>query len=710
MTEPIQIESPQAQINRVRFAGKDFFTFVDDLIARIQILFVTEFNDFVASGTGVMLIDMVAWACETLSFYLDRQATESYIQTARTRRAINRLARQVGYKMRAAVSASVDLEINLQQVYAFNVTIPVGFKFQGPNDTVFEAVESITFPAGEGPASPARTISCTEGYTREEVFTSDGTKNQVFRLSPGKGRYVADDSMSVRVDAALWTESPFISFDETEQYEVDYNTDPTLLRFGDTVAGKVPPSGAEIRANYISTSGKAGLVLHDTIDDVVNPLVVAFQTIPLTITNPEPSSGGADRESIEEARRNAPLFFYARNAAVTREDYVGLSQAFSDPVAGVVAVAQAFVALGADDDLQLQMYISSIKGIVANIESAITGYTADAQTAVDALEVAQVSAAGESANISTALANIDTASIAARSSANGAHADVVQTESQVAAARSKVTTIGDGGAVPDALSSASYAELLGYLNAADSETGQAKGKINTVIGNLDTIDIEVVDGQAAQTQLATDLSTIASQALVIEGELANINTEIGAGFEDSINDTLDLIFDHVDAFLADDCKANLIQVPILTTDVDGFFAAPSAALIGALQLYLEGLKEVTQVPEVVSGEPWLVEAAIQGVIGVADGYVKPTVLSNVLKAIDDILRGREFGKNLYLNEIMSVAPDPLTGIGGVAGVSYAKLRITGPTAYLDSTGNLIIDQSLIITKGSVSITTETAGS
>ena len=124
MTEPIQIESPQAQINRVRFAGKDFFTFTDDLIARIQLLFVTEFNDFVASGTGVMLIDMVSWACENLSFYLDRQATESYISTARTRRAINRLSRQIGYKMRAAVSASVDLDINLTQVYAFDVTVP----------------------------------------------------------------------------------------------------------------------------------------------------------------------------------------------------------------------------------------------------------------------------------------------------------------------------------------------------------------------------------------------------------------------------------------------------------------------------------------------------------------------------------------------------------------------------------------------------------
>jgi hypothetical protein len=96
MSEPLQIESSQALINRSRFAGKDFFTFIDDLIARIQLLFVTEFNDFVSSGTGQMLIDIVSWACETLSFYIDRQAAESYLQTAQLRRSVNRLCRQVG--------------------------------------------------------------------------------------------------------------------------------------------------------------------------------------------------------------------------------------------------------------------------------------------------------------------------------------------------------------------------------------------------------------------------------------------------------------------------------------------------------------------------------------------------------------------------------------------------------------------------------------
>ena len=176
MADPIALESPQANINRARFAGKDFFTFVDDIVARVQALFVTEFNDFVASGTGQMLIDYVSWAAETLSFYIDRQASESFLETALLRRSVNRLARQVGYKVGAAVGSSVDLEVNLTQTYGFDVTIFEGFQFQGPNDLVFEAVEDVTFPAGEGPLSPSRTVACIQAASIVQLFTSDGTR------------------------------------------------------------------------------------------------------------------------------------------------------------------------------------------------------------------------------------------------------------------------------------------------------------------------------------------------------------------------------------------------------------------------------------------------------------------------------------------------------------------------------------------------------
>jgi hypothetical protein len=706
MVEPLQIESPQANINRARFAGKDFFTFVDDLIARIQLLFVTEFNDFVTSGTGQMLIDIVSWACETLSFYIDRQAAESYIQTAKLRKSINRLCRQIGYKMAPATAASVDLHVNLQEVQTFDVPVPVGYQFQGPNNLIFEATEAVTFPAGEGPLSPSRIISAREGITKIEKFKSDGSKNQNFRLNPADGKYVAEGTVSASVAGAPWTESTFITYDATDQYEIDYNLTPPLVRFGDAVAGNIPATGAEIVVTYVETSGEGGLVMHDTIDDVVSPLVVAFTNIGLTITNPDPSSGGAPRESLESAKRNAPLYFAARNVAVVRDDYVSLSQAYTDPVAGSVSVAQAFVALGADDDLALQELLNNIRAITQPLETQIVGYVTQGRSDLSDISDLRDSAEIENGKIATALTNIGSAKDTAIQKTEDAQGEATKIEGDVAAALAAVASWPTGATQ---IQDPELTIINNYLNGIDSKANVAKGYGDDAIDEMVDIASEKDDADAAQAQIASGLTAMTPLITSIGDELDNIETAIGSGFETAIETELQAIYDHVDAFLASDCKSNLVQVPILAYDVDGFYTAPSLALMRSLENYLRARKEVTQVVEVVSGEPYLVEAIIVGTIGVLEGYVQATVLSNVRKAIEDLLRERVFGNSLRLSDIYtSIQPDPKTGVGGVVGVDYANFEITGPSSFLNPNGNLVISEKYVITLGTLTLTAETA--
>lgn len=99
MTDPLNTQTLRYQINRARFVGRDYYTLLDDLLAFLRENYADAFNDFVASDQGVMLMELVSWAFDSQALGQDRYATESYIDTARTRRAINRLARQLGYKM-----------------------------------------------------------------------------------------------------------------------------------------------------------------------------------------------------------------------------------------------------------------------------------------------------------------------------------------------------------------------------------------------------------------------------------------------------------------------------------------------------------------------------------------------------------------------------------------------------------------------------------
>ncbi len=703
MTDPLQIESPVAQINRARFAGKDFFTFVDDIVARIQTLFVTEFNDFVVSGTGQMLIDIVSWACETLSFYIDRQASESYLTTARTRKAVNRLCRQIGYKMAGAVGASVDLEVRLAAAKAFNVTIPIGFKFKGPSDLVFEATEAVTFLAGEGPLSPARTIACREGLTRTESFTSTGAKNQVFRLSPGEDLYVADGTVSVNVAGPLWTITDLITFDQTNQVEIDFNSDPTTVRFGDGVAGNIPASGANIVVTYAATSGSGGLVLNNTITDVVNPLVVFFQTIDLLITNPDPSSGGADAEDLASAKAKAPRFFKARNVAVTQEDYVGLSQAYTDPIAGTVSVAQAFVARGADDDLTLAALLASIRDLCTPVADDVTSLVATAE----ANRVATSTARGTIDTTKTNAIESALDAIVTNPQLPLAAGDAI--DARVAAQAIRIASNNADVRANEGLAAATLGLKDAAITDIKTQLAGVEAQVQAIVTAIGNIEQSVADANVGIATIDNALTAQSTELAAQTTTLAAIVTRVNTDFENLVQDQLDAIFDHVDGFLADDCKANLVQVPILTRDVNGFLTAPPVALMRSLEAYLEARKEVTQVVEVVSGEVYLVAADITGTIGIRDGYVQATVLSNVRKALDDLLRVRDFGKSLRLSDLYaSIVPDPTTGQKGVDGIMYAVFKITGPAISLDGDGNLVIEKKQVVTKGTVTLTGQVA--
>jgi hypothetical protein len=719
MTDPIQIDSPQANINRARFAGKDFFTFVDDIVARIQALFVTEFNDFVVSGTGLMLIDIVSWAAETLSFYIDRQATESYISTARTRKGVVRLARQLGYKVAGAVSAATNLQVTLDEIQAIDVPVPVGFQWLGPDNVIFETVEEVIFPSGEGPTSTPREVGVRQGVTRVEIFTSTGALNQVFKLSPGVGATIAADSLTARVDGTFWEENPIITFDQTDQFETGIGNDPPTIRFGNGVAGNVPELGVEIRVEYVATVGSAGLVQSDTINDVVAPLVVGTTVIPVTVTNPDPTSGGSDQESLDRVKANAPRLFRAHTVAITRDDYESIAQAYTDPLAGSVAVAQAFVARSADDDLQLQTLIANIQAITnelsANVKVETAAIEANISDDPGGLEALRVDAETTAATATTEAATVDTSVDGAKTSNQLAK----NKSDQVGVDANDIKALVIDGKTEVDASAASAPEKTAineFFDLIDAEAdniivsgGGITSDTTSAIAQLDTASEANDEVTAGLATITADMAAMDPLLVDIQDRVVVIDGLMDTSFETAIATELQAIFDHVDGFLSADCKANLIQVPILTRDANGFLAAPPIALLRSLGDHLEERKEVSQDPEVVSGEPYLVGAVIDGTIGVLPGFVQATVLSNVRKAIDDILKVRAFGASLRKSDLdAAVAPNPTTGVGGIAGVKYAVFNILGPAEFLNAYGNLIIDKRCVITKGTVTLVAEAA--
>ncbi|WP_052517614.1 baseplate J/gp47 family protein [Archangium violaceum] len=87
------------------------------------------------------------------------------------------------------------------------------------------------------------------------------------------------------------------------------------LRFGDGVHGARPPRGAELRVDYDHGVGRAGNVNAGTI--------TSAPTLPagLKVTNPLPTWGGADAETVAEGEKQLPRHLQHRERLVSQQDF-----------------------------------------------------------------------------------------------------------------------------------------------------------------------------------------------------------------------------------------------------------------------------------------------------------------------------------------------------------------------------------------------------
>jgi predicted phage baseplate assembly protein len=88
-----------------------------------------------------------------------------------------------------------------------------------------------------------------------------------------------------------------------------------IVSFGDGARGRRPPAGAALRADYDFGAGAAGNVAAGSI--ATAPALPAG----IKVSNPVPTWGGAEAESIPEAEKQAARYLQHRDRLVTAEDF-----------------------------------------------------------------------------------------------------------------------------------------------------------------------------------------------------------------------------------------------------------------------------------------------------------------------------------------------------------------------------------------------------
>lgn len=164
----------------------------------------------------------------------------------------------------------------------------------------------------------------------ERLPRGTGEPDQVAHLGQ---RSVLVDSVRVVVDGVEWTRtddlrlappealvgagpSPDRPGTATAESPYVFACDPDgTLRFGDGLRGARPPRDAEIVAAYSSSQGSAGVLPAGGIRTALG-LPAGLQ-----VTNPVPTWGGQDAESVEDAEGRMSEVVHHRDRLVTRDDF-----------------------------------------------------------------------------------------------------------------------------------------------------------------------------------------------------------------------------------------------------------------------------------------------------------------------------------------------------------------------------------------------------
>ncbi|MGH8551969.1 MAG: putative baseplate assembly protein, partial [Methylococcales bacterium] len=180
-------------------------------------------------------------------------------------------------------------------------------------------------------------VKATHGETRLEVLGSgDGAKAlQKFALKQFPLTHVSAanpsgiaSTLKVFVNHIEWHESDSLAGlqpgDRRFVSQTD-NEDKTAVIFGNGMQGARLPTGVEnIRTEYRNGIGRPGNVRAQQISLLLSkPLGVK------EVINPLRASGGADRESRDQARQNTPLAVKALDRLVSTRDYQDFSRIYA---------------------------------------------------------------------------------------------------------------------------------------------------------------------------------------------------------------------------------------------------------------------------------------------------------------------------------------------------------------------------------------------
>ena len=233
-----------AQRKNIQYINRDFGEFRASLIDYAKTYFPTTYNDFTPASPGMMFMEMAAYVGDVLSFYLDNQIQETFLQFARQPNNLYELAYMFGYKPNVTQVATTNIDF-YQQVPAIlssSTYIPdFSYALSIADNAVLSSPVSPNIPfITEDPVDFS--VSSSGDPTEVTIYSLSGNNPEFFLLKKSRRAISATinttqftfgapqqfSTVNINADRIIGILDVFDT-DSNEWYEVDYLAQETIF-------------------------------------------------------------------------------------------------------------------------------------------------------------------------------------------------------------------------------------------------------------------------------------------------------------------------------------------------------------------------------------------------------------------------------------------------------------------------------------------------
>lgn len=244
----------------IKYTNREFNSIKSGLVEYAKRYYPDIFKDFSQASFGSLMLDTVAYTGDILSFYLDYQANESFLNTAIEYENVIRLGEQVGYKqpLRANAFGVVSLYV-LAPVAAGSAApdtdyLPVlakGTKFSSVSGQIFSLIDDIDFANPDNEivvATASETDGSPTGFAVKALgrVISGERKQEIFNVGDFK-RFLTVPLSDPDITEII----SIVDAEGHEYFEVDYLSQDTIFR---SVVNKDPATRRHVPSIIVTTS------------------------------------------------------------------------------------------------------------------------------------------------------------------------------------------------------------------------------------------------------------------------------------------------------------------------------------------------------------------------------------------------------------------------------------------------------------------------